>query len=284
VADSDVTTGEGLPGLLGDHAASPSTPSTTFVYAIGKVEPRFGSLGVEKEFAQITGRTGTSGLSDRQAFQAVLSDHQNRYLARQLCWVFTIAGLETYLLVPRDRSDLELLVQSVRPTPGPADLDVVVGLLGPLSRPEACGLVVPLVAFDQLYSFDRDSLVAAIPEPENISDGEREQFTASAAELLDYVLQLTDNAGASDRDRALNYLCVRYSDIYTQTFEAHQHDESLVAVDVQPARLDATRAVVDVVFSYRHRRTDVVRKRFVRVDVTEEFPFLVTKLSPYVDR
>ena len=30
--------------------------------------------------------------------------------------------------------------------------------------------------------------------------------------------------------------------------------------------------------------TDFTEKFFVRVDVTEEFPFLVTKLSPYHDR
>jgi hypothetical protein len=30
--------------------------------------------------------------------------------------------------------------------------------------------------------------------------------------------------------------------------------------------------------------TDVTEKFFVRVDVTEEFPFLVTKMSPYYDR
>jgi hypothetical protein len=32
------------------------------------------------------------------------------------------------------------------------------------------------------------------------------------------------------------------------------------------------------------RSTDVTEKFLVRVDVTEEFPFLVTKLSPYYDR
>jgi hypothetical protein len=30
--------------------------------------------------------------------------------------------------------------------------------------------------------------------------------------------------------------------------------------------------------------TDVVGKQYLRVDVTEEFPFLVTKLSPYYDQ
>ena len=48
--------------------------------------------------------------------------------------------------------------------------------------------------------------------------------------------------------------------------------------------LSVTRKIVDVIFSYTNRNTDVIEKRFVRVDVTEEFPFLVTKLSPYYDR
>jgi hypothetical protein len=33
-----------------------------------------------------------------------------------------------------------------------------------------------------------------------------------------------------------------------------------------------------------NRNTDVDEKSFARVDVTEEFPYLVTKLSPYYDR
>jgi len=33
-----------------------------------------------------------------------------------------------------------------------------------------------------------------------------------------------------------------------------------------------------------HRTTDVTEKYFVRVDVTEVFPFLVTRMSPYFDR
>jgi hypothetical protein len=41
---------------------------------------------------------------------------------------------------------------------------------------------------------------------------------------------------------------------------------------------------VDVIFSFTNRATDVVEKQFLRVDVTEEFPFLVTKMSPYYDR
>jgi len=39
-----------------------------------------------------------------------------------------------------------------------------------------------------------------------------------------------------------------------------------------------------VIFSYTNRETDVTEKFFVRVDVSEEFPFMVTKMVPYYDR
>lgn len=160
--------GSGKPSQAG-HRPVPATPS--FVYALGQIEPRFPSLAVEKEFVQGTGRADAAGLTDREALHAVLSDRANRYLARQLCWVFEIEGLETYLLAPRDPADLELLVEAVRPRPNPTDIDVVIGVRGPLALPEACnGLVLPVVTFDQLYSFDCDALLGAIPRPEDVPE------------------------------------------------------------------------------------------------------------------
>ena len=35
--------------------------------------------------------------------------------------------------------------------------------------------------------------------------------------------------------------------------------------------------IVDVIFAYTNRNTDVTKKFFVRCDLTEQFPFLVTK-------
>jgi hypothetical protein len=37
-----------------------------------------------------------------------------------------------------------------------------------------------------------------------------------------------------------------------------------------------------VIFTYTNRQTNITEKDFVRVDVTEELPFLVKELSPYV--
>jgi hypothetical protein len=252
----------------------------SYVYALGSIEPRFPRLSVEKELAQATGRAETVNLTDRQALRQVLE--QNRYLVKQLCWVMTVGGLETYIIVPRDPTDWSLLVETLRPNPRPGDVDLVVGMRGPLAPPDMCnGLTVPIIAFDQLYSFDRDSLIGSIPRPERVA---AERFREAAGEVFDRLMQLTDNAGATDEHRALNYLTVRYPAIYAAVAQAQGRNCSLTAVDVRPSALSGVRNIVDVIFSFTDRATDVVEKQYLRVDVTEEFPFLVTRLSPYYDR
>jgi hypothetical protein len=221
-------------------------------------------------------------LTDRQAMQKVLSDPNNRYIVRQLCWVLLVQGVETYILVPRDSADYLLLLEAYRASPNPGDLDVVIGIRGPIAPPSMCnGLLVPILIFDQIYSFDRDSLLKSLKPPK---DADLKKFNAAAAEMLDRIIQQSDNAGAADADRALNYLSVRYDQIYTTAANAFANNASFTSVDVLPSPLSGTRKIVDVVFAFTARDTDVVSKYFVRVDVTECFPFLITKMSPYFDR
>lgn len=256
--------------------------SLPHIYAIGTIEPRFPSLAVEKEFAQVTGRAETAGLTDRQALHQLLSERGNRYLVRQLCWVLTVEGLETYVLAPRDPADLDLLVEALRTSPRPTDVDVVIGTRAGITPPELCnGLMVPMVVYEQIYSFDVDSFVEAIPRPKGAN---AEKFRAVAEELLWRIFQMADNAGNTDEHRALNYLAVRYPAVYARTAEAYDGNASLTGVEVRPSRLSGVRRIVDVIFSYTHRQTDVTDRYFVRVDVTEAFPFLVTKLTPYYER
>jgi hypothetical protein len=77
---------------------------------------------------------------------------------------------------------------------------------------------------------------------------------------------------------------MRYPAIYAKTAEEFAKDFSLSSVDVRASSLSGTRTIVDVVFSYTNRNTDYTEKFFTRVDITEEFPFLVTRMSPYYDR
>ena len=268
-------------GNAGGPVEQNAIPSS-YIYAIGRIEARFPNLAAEKEFAQAAGRSDTAGKTDHQTFHAVLSKRENRYLLRQLCWVLNIQGLDSYLLLPRDPLDFELLVQAIRPAANANDIDVVIGLRGPVAPPTMCnGLMAPILVFDQIYSFDRPTLIKAIPKPDRMDE---DQFGPAADELFTRIMQMTDNAGATDEHRALNYLAMRYPAIYARAAEQFALDFSMTGVEARPAPLSGARRMVDVIFAYTNRNTDFTEKFFVRVDVSEEFPFLVKKLSPYYDR
>jgi hypothetical protein len=265
--------------------ASPATNTAPVaqarcVYVIGHIEPRFPMLSIEKEARQATARAGATKDADREVMAKLLRDPANKYLVRKLCWVLSVHGVETYILVPQD-GDYQPLIDAYRAEPQPGDIELVIGVRGPIASPSLCnGLQVPLVIFDQIYAFDRKSLLDSIRKPHDA----HEKFGAAAAEMLDRILQQSDNAGATDADRALNYLAVRYDRIYSLAAEQLGDNASLSSIDCVPSPLSGVRTVVDVVFSFRDRATDVVSKHFVRVDVTECFPFLVSPLSPYYDR
>jgi len=260
-----------------------AVPVPNFIYALGSINPRFPNESVEREYAQVVSRTDNAGLSDRATLRKLLAAPEQRYLLRQLCWVMSIQGLDTYILYPRDPFLLELLVDSVRPIDHGEDVDLVVGLLGPLSRPESSGgLILPVVAFDQVYSFDTSSLITSISKPSGMTD---EAFSPLAVSLFQRIMQLADNAGATDEHRALNYLAVRYSAIYSEAAELANQDYSLTQVETAHSRLSGLgQKIVDVIFTFASRRTGVQEQRFVRVNVSGEFPFVVTPLQPFYTR
>jgi hypothetical protein len=282
--DSDVssTPADEAAGRLPNRFEAQQVSSISYIYAIGRITPQYPELAIEKEISQVIGRRQSNGLNDNQVLYQALTAAENRYLVRQLRWVMSIAGLATYIVVPRDFSDLDLFVATLRPRPGPRDLDVVIGVKGPIAPPTVCnGMTLPIVVADQIYSFDADDLLAAIPVPDGIA---ADEFKGTTEEVFARVGQLADNSGNADGHRALNYLAIRYPTIYTKTVECHSAGKSLSDVTVVPSRLAGIRQVLDVVFTFVTRSTGVADKYFVRVDVTEQFPFIVSSLAPYYDR
>lgn len=262
-------------------AGSNSDESESFIYAMGTIEVRFPSMAVEKEFAQAIQGEKTANLTDTEVVYNILK--ANHYLAREVCWVLTIEGIETYILIPRDPHSADQLVEAVKPgrTQG-TDCDVVIGVKGSIAPAEMCnGLMVPIVLFDQIYSFDVPGLIKAIPKPKGV---EEKAFRAAAEEVFYRIQQMADNVGAMDEHRAINYLAVRYPSIYALTADKYAEDCSLTGVEVIHSRLSGVRRLLDVVLSYTNRKTDVLEKYYVRVDLTEKFPFLVNKLAPFYDR
>lgn len=148
--------------------------SYSYVYAIGKVMYRFPNRSLEAEFAQAIGHKAgeeMKGQTHEAVFHNVLTDAANRYIARLLCYVLSIQNVETYILVPADPLDVERLAQAIRAAHNVGDLDVIIGRRGPIASFEMCnGLMIPIVMIDQIYSFDRDTLMKAIPKAKGVNE------------------------------------------------------------------------------------------------------------------
>jgi hypothetical protein len=123
--------------------------SPSYIYAIGKVVHRFPNRSLELELAQATGRRReeeTRGRTHEEVIHTALTDPANRYIARQICYVLTIEGLETYILIPTHPLDIDRLAEALRPAPGVGDINVIIGRRGSIAPPEMCnGLMVPII-------------------------------------------------------------------------------------------------------------------------------------------
>jgi hypothetical protein len=99
------------------------------------------------------------------------------------------------------------------------------------------------------------------------------------------VLQLADNAGATDEHRAFNYVAVRVPQFYVRIVRQKDLGAPLQRVEVLPSRMNETsgRKLLNVVLVFRDGNGAEEKFR-ARVDVTEEFPFLDLPLSPYYER
>ncbi|HEY9373681.1 hypothetical protein [Streptomyces sp.] len=263
-------------GGNGDTAAG-------YVYVLGRVHAVFPDVSVRHEFFQVAGAEDAIDDTDADAMYRVLSAPENRYITRQMCFVLSVQGVDTYLLEPDDPTELDQLVEALRPVKDKRDLAVIVGYLGPIAPPGACqGLSLPVVRVVKAWAFDSRELIRAIKLPDNTP---RKEFEKGAGALLDRLLQLSDNAGTDPVDRALNYLTVRSQEIYQKTNAMRDEGYILSGVETGPSRLStASQSVITVVFSYTHRQTNVVEKYFARVGLAGLFPFPVTPFQEYYSR
>lgn len=272
---------ESCPGHEPPSSGIRREETTRYIYAIGSIQARFPNISVEKEFAQAVHEGETKNLTNQEVLYQILNDKKNSYLAREVCWVFTVENIDTYILQPRDSGELTKLIESIKPVKG-VDTDVIIGVRGPVAPPHMCnGLQVPLVLCNQIYSFMLDEFVDSIPKPERMED---EAFKAAAKDMFFRIMQLADNVGEMDEHRAVNYLALRYDAVYAHTMEMLAADKFLKSVEVRTSRLSGTRKIMDVIFSYVNRKTDVTEKYFTRVDVSGQWPFLVSKLQPFYER
>ena len=268
------------------------TANSGFVYAIGTVEAECPNVGIEREMQMMAHHLkvpagpgkNVKPTEDRHWQHAVLTADRKktRYLARQLSWRLTIEDLPAFALKPRDCCDIDDLIDCLdRPKyhkqdggkgkkgktaasdPNvaqlPDDLDVIVGVRG-ANTPDGMEVYV-----DQI--FQRGIL---FPNKHM------------------YFSQIVDNYGLTDQDRAYNFLTARY-DIEPNILEVQKEfgQVGLEGVPTIYSRLSGdTNRIVRVIFTFKgHFKGALVEKKyFVRVDVTNEFPIIITPWYPYLDR
>jgi len=268
----------------GGQGCTCGTGSLGYVYAIGTVTARFPTLNIEKEFMQAWGKAPTAVLTihDSDKFE-VLSQGQNLYLVREMCWVFQSGDIDVYILTPRSYVELTDLVSCLSPTPNQISYALVVGRLGPVAPPSVCnGIQLPMVSCDQVFSFTGEafinSIVSAIGEMEGV-DVMTSANTAFAAMAL-----LTDNTGQTDEHRAINYLTFKSLALYKKEIEMEAAQFFLNSVTARPDPLSRTRSVQNVILTYANKTTTETQRFYTRVDVTGEFPFLVDyEFQPFFD-
>ena len=269
----------GQPLVTGAAPAGFSAGEGQFVYAIGRLSPQFQSVDVEKEFAQVAAQVEDREVSEHHRLKAVVGEADNLYLVRHICWVFTTQGVDSFAIAPRDNDDARELVDAFVPASEENVINVVVGrpaTVPPLWDWSSSGL--RLVSADQILTFTLDEFLDALDH----DGGSKSDHRAAMRELFFRLTRRGGNHGFADADRACNYVALRYPAIYHATLQALDDGKALMGVEARPTP-SSNRRLVSVRLIFRDRRAEIVERYSCSIDVTGEFCFLATPLSPTYD-
>jgi len=252
-----------------------------WVYAFGQIEPRFATIGVEKEFAQLATKAKRSGVDDAALIRSVLGHDEGRYLARQLTWVLVAYERDAFVIVPRDSSELDQLIQAS----GAHKADSVCLVIGRSSTggwwaPDNGEPGLPRYGADQIATFHVEDFVKKVSRPDDIPDA---LFRDAIRSLFDRIRRRTNNTGDHDDSRALNYVALRYAALYEIAGRAAARGMRLAGIDASPQPSVDGRRIVVVRFRFRNVAGDLVENYGCRIDVTEQFPFLAAPLQQVFD-
>jgi hypothetical protein len=251
-----------------------------FAYGLGRLSVRFPSLGAQQHYAQLVG--GDPDAIIRTAdLKETLSKEQNRYLARQMCWVFSGTGADGFLVIPRDGEDVKELLDAL--TTNNSTMHVVVGSpASPLLNAGEClSSGLPAIHPDQLLVFTREAFFSALPPPNADAQAKGKDldvWNRTTAGLFDHLTRRAGNRCLLDEHRAMNYLALHYPQIYHLAFTEQTGGAPLIGVDARPVQVD-DRRILEVRFVFRQTHTHVVHRYMCHVDVTDLFPFLTSSLT-----
>ncbi len=278
--------------LLGQGQIFPALDATLQenIIAVGSIRPLFPSLSIEKEFYQAADLEYTRSFvtqGHNTLLFGILDKVENLYIAREMCWVLAIEGVDIYVVTPDSNRELTAMIGSIASRTSTADLDVIFGYLGPMSKPEQCnGVILPTVSCTQAYNFTYQQMVEKIMSATGADEDQ-------AKNIFSHMLELTDNSGRGNDNRAINFVVLNSIDIYILAYDMIYGEEiqkldpknfSLINIMTNPSRIQGEQVILDVIFTYRGNTTNVSQKWFCRVDVSGHYPYLVSGMAKYYNR
>lgn len=255
------------------------------VFAIGQIRHYFPSKDIFKLFCQLDDSPPSN--SENQRLQAVMMKY--RFFAREMGWLFQIQDVDTYVVHPRTPVELDHLISTVyvANTNGTTVYDLIIGVLSP-GELERGGSDLPAVVVDVCEQFTQVQLVADVISALQKQNTPNIPTSTQISDLFVDILQLADNTGDSDEQRALNYVCRHYPEFYIPQYgpgaQAPSTSIYFAGVSARRSPLGAGRTIIDVVLRYENHANGITYASYTSVDVTGKYPFLVTQLQPYYER
>ena len=296
------------------------------VYAYGTIQARFPSLSVEKEFFQSVNINhllpdaekgiyqSVSNASDLKRLNELInaknslykvlsqldqsgevlsqpdqSDHLNNlYLAREMCWVLqSRRDQPLYLLDIANDARLAELVRLLKVDGAGKKASIIaVGQARPLASNWACnGINAPVAALLSLTPVNPEGFCQTLQSQINGLDASK------CALIVSQLLTLTDNAGRTDEQRALNYALLNYLKIYQLAYSllygggmdccgrplAGEGGYRLDGVRTEPAQ--GSGRLVKLLFSFTGNQPGMRQLWYCVVNVSGNYPFIAEELT-----
>lgn len=275
----------GLSDPCPDCGAQPRLRSEEHIYALGHLDVRFPTIGIEREFQQRQARLPASARAPKkrgQLIRTVLS--ANRHLANRMGYVLVTDGVPAYIIAATGAYVRDAIVEALDDVGDPDHWCAAIGRSGPIAGPELCGgIMAPILFCDQLYTFSLIEWQTSLHEhlgpalkAKNVDD---EVFSNLSRELFRRIVHSTENIGATDAHRALNYVVLQHPGLFLAAAE-RAGKSTLDRIETRPITGLGTRRLVAVVVTFVDLMTGVPERLFTRIDVTEEWPFIADSPEP----
>jgi hypothetical protein len=263
-----------------------------YCYVAGHITPKVETDSIAYALRQLIqgGKSVDASLElNAENIYPLLILSENRHLAREIDWLLSIDGVVTYQLKPESEACLDELIASLKPQADALGFHIAVGKLSE----ELVGFQKPPKLLCQHIMLKPQSfLIAGITAAlKTYAPNDSCDQTLLTEKVMAPILSHTYNLGIGDAERALNYVCWNYPDIYAVAYKMllggfdndckDAQGFSLEDIFYEPYRLQGQQQIYQVVFEFKGNSSDLRCRWFCRVDASTEYPTLQHGMQRY---